>query len=460
MKLRALNIFISLLVTTCIITSCLDTDPMEYEYSSNASITSFSIADQIVTYYPGKTSLGVDTTLSVAVQGSDYPFVINQMDGLIYNQDSLPIGTDISKVVVSITADTYGIYIVAETDSLWEETDSLDFNKPIQFKILSETGVFGRTYKAEINVHKQDPDSLVWNKIPSNLSTNIQAQKAVYANNNIYIFAEQESQTAMTMTSISDGKTWSTLQNIDIPTKADYTSAMAWDDKLYILANNELYTSENGLNWSKVNTQQTFSKLLACSDKMFGIDTDNHYVSSQNGIEWEQHSLMPDNYPTSDYSFVSYPLATNSQIERMVLIGKDATENVSDTITVVWSQLNTEDEWTALTFEENEFACPKLENASIIRYNNRLYTFGGAKKYLGLEIVTPFQYFFESYDNGITWNTVTKKVMFPKEFKELYQEAKGNYSYIVDDNQFIWIMWSQTGEVWRGRINKFGFKKQ
>ena len=459
MKLRVLNILIGLFVTTCVITSCLDTDMVEYEYSSNASITSFSIADQIVTYYPGKTTSGEDTTLSVSVLGSDYPFVIDQNAGRIYNQDSLPVGTDVSKVVVSITADTYGIYIVAENDSLWEDTDSLDFRNPIQFKVIAETGTFGRTYKAEINVHKQDPDSLVWNKVPSNLSTNIQAQKAVYANNSIYVFAEQESQVAMTMTNASDGKAWTTLESIDIPVKADYTSVIVWNNELYILADNELYTSENGLNWTKVNTQQRFSQLLATSKNMIGIDTDNHYISSPNGTEWNQYDWMPSEFPASQYSSVSYPLTTNSNINRILLIGKGETESASDTTTVVWAQLDTENEWTALTFENNEYTCPKLENANLIQYNDKLYTFGGGKKYLGLDIVSPFQYFFESSDNGITWNTVTRKVMFPEEFQNLYREAKGNYSCVVDENQFIWIMWSQTGEVWRGRINKFGFKK-
>ena len=37
----------------------------------------------------------------------------------IYNVDSLPVGTDISKVVVSIKSDGIGIFIVAEDkDSL------------------------------------------------------------------------------------------------------------------------------------------------------------------------------------------------------------------------------------------------------------------------------------------------------------------------------------------------------
>ena len=72
----------------------------------------------------------------------------------------------------------------------------------------------------------------------------------------------------------------------------------------------------------------------------------------------------------------------------------------------------------------------------------------------------PFNEFIASKDNGITWENATEKMAFPVEFKDLYEQANGNYSCIVDDKQYIWMMWSQTGEVWRGRINKFGFKKQ
>ena len=63
---------------------------------------------------------GKDTTLVAKVVGTDYPFVIDQNLGLIYNLDSLPVGTDISKIVAKITADGT-IFIAAETDSIWEE---------------------------------------------------------------------------------------------------------------------------------------------------------------------------------------------------------------------------------------------------------------------------------------------------------------------------------------------------
>ena len=450
MKLKVLNIIFSLFLAVCTITSCMDLSGEEYEYSSNASITGFAITDSIVTV------IGTDTT---TVLGVYYPFIINQNEGLIYNADSLPVNTDISKVVVNITADTYYIYVVAEQDSLWESTDTLDFRRPIEFKVLAETGVFGRTYKAQINVHQQDPDSLVWRKMTSEFASNIQAQKAVCTNSHIYIFAEQESQIAMTSSKTSDGKNWTQLATINIPVKADYTSVMTWNNILYILADNQLYTSVNGLDWTKVDTEQTFSKLLANSEnnnKLIGIDTENHYISSKDGIVWEQYDLLPVEFPIGNYTFANYPLGTNPNIDRIVLLGKN--EASIDTTTIVWSQLGSENEWTPLTYDNNNHGCPKLENATIIRYNNKLYTFGGSGEYNGN--ISPFNNFFESRDNGISWRTVTKKVMFPKEFTHLYNEANGNYSCVIDNKQYIWIIWSQTGEVWRGRINKMGFKKQ
>jgi hypothetical protein len=365
----------------------------------------------------------------------------------------------VSKVVIGITADTQGIYIVAETDSIWEEKDSLDFKNPIQFKVLAENGSFGRTYTAKINVHQQEPDSLSWSKMASNFDKNIGKQKAVYANKNIYVFAQEESQVVMTCT--PDGKDWSAPTQIDIPVKADYSSVMVWGDLFYILAENDLYTSSNGLNWEKAESTQKISHLIANihtgnNHKIVGIDSENYYIESEDGMTWSRHEAMPSNFPTSQYSFVSYPLDTNDKLSKIILIGNNDIE--TDTTTVVWTQLNTENNWTELDIENKFFACPRLENSSLIHYNNQIYMFGGAGQHKGK--IEAFEKFYVSEDDGISWKAITEKVMFPKEFRSLYEQANGNYSCVVDDQHFIWVMWSQTGEVWRGRINKFGFEKQ
>ena len=455
MKLRVLNIIACLFIAACAITSCLNDDNYVYETNYNASITAFSF-DSIVTYYPSVTEEGNDTTLSKYVVGSKYPFVIDQIKGEIYNADSLPKGTDISKVVVNIQTDGYYVFIEAgENDSIWEETDTLDFTKPIQFKILSEMSTFGQTYTAQINVHQQDPDTMNWTKLTGNFSTEIGAQKAVYANNSIFVFTDSETQVAVTST--QNGKEWTALQSIDLPVKADYSTAIAWNNKIYILADKTLYVSENGINWTKVETEQTFNALTAsCKSKIIGTDTNNHYIESSDATTWKQYETLPTDFPSNPFTFTAYSLSTNANMERIVLMGYNPVE--TDTTNVVWGQIDNEHEWVAMTYENNKELCPKFENPSIIHYNNKLYAFGGPA-IDGTELHA-FEQFYSSKDNGISWEPVTKVLAFPEDFKTAYEQAEGNYSCVVDNDKFIWIMWSKTGEVWRGRINKLGFIKQ
>lgn len=455
MKLKLLNIIASLFIVSCIATSCLDDEEVVYEYSSNASITAFSINNietQIDTIIDGK-----DTTLTATVTGTDYPFIIDQNHGLIYNVDSLPVGTNIKKVVPEISADGY-IFIVAETDSLWEEGDSLNFENPIQFKVMAQDGSYGRIYSAKVNVHQQDPKKMSWSKFNANFDKSIGQQKAVYLNEQIFVFAEQEEQIGVTIANQADGSAWTTLQAIDIPTKADYSSAIAWNGALYILASNELYSSMNGVNWTKVTTEQKLNSLVASFDltedkKLIGITTDNLYTESADGSSWTTYEAIPSGFPQAPYSFACYPLTTNSQLNRIVLMGQNDIQN--DTTNVVWTQLAEEHEWIPLYMDDNLNSCPNLENSSMIHYNDQLYVFGGAGK--NGDSAKAFEYFYASNDNGIGWEKITEKVLFPEEFNTLYANADGHYSYIIDNSHFLWIMWGKTGEVWRGRINRLGF---
>lgn len=71
---------------------------------------------------------------------------------------------------------------------------------------MAMSGVYGPIYKAEINVHKQVPDSLQWSHRGSSFDNTIQAQKAVTLGDYIYVFAQQDNGAAVTSTHINDGK--------------------------------------------------------------------------------------------------------------------------------------------------------------------------------------------------------------------------------------------------------------
>lgn len=462
MKIKFLTVITSLLAAAFMITSCLDDNEDETVYSSNSSITAFSI-ENIETKYTAEVN-GKDTTLTATVIGKNYPFVIDQGQRLIYNVDSLPVGTDVKKVVVNITADTPGIVIVAEDkDTVWVSTDSLNFEKPVKFKVMAYSGVFGPTYTASINVHKQVPDSLQWTQINSNFAGNeVKEQKAVTMDDLIYVFTRQDTKVAITTTNINDGRNWTPLQTIDVD-NADYSSAMAWGSRLYILANNELYASTNGTEWSKVNTDAKFSKLIANvhtkdNQKLYAINTENHFMESEDGTTWKVNEVVPLTFPKTHLSYAAYPLVTNTSIDRLTIMGDNSI--ATDTTTIVWTKLTTETNWADYPVTENgSHYCPKLENIGMIYYNELLYAFGGPGKSYNKDIAA-FSRFYYSKDQGVTWNPVSKYVFFPESFTDLYNQANGNYSYIVDKNNFLWIIWSKTGEVWRGRINKLGFDKK
>ena len=470
MKIKFLTAIIGLLAAAFMITSCLDDNEEQIEYSSNASITAFSI-ENIETQYIDSTHYGKDTTITATVIGKNYPFVIDQGQRMIYNVDSLPVGTDVSKVVANITADTPWIVIAAaDKDTVWTSTDSLNFENPVKFKVVAYTGEYGPTYVAKINVHKQVPDSLQWTYIGEGFDKDIKGQKAVTLDNKIYVFGQKGNETVLTTTEITDGKSWTASQSLSLP-RADYSSVMIWKNTLYILADNDLYSSPNGTDWEKVQvTDETikFDKLIANvyaegkkdpKPVLYAIDKENHFMQSEDGVNWTVHNSVPARFPDQCISYASYPLETNPGIYRTTLLGGNTKAAAQDTTTVVWSKLTTETNWGDYpTNEGDRYYCPKLDKIAMVHYNDRLYAFGGPGESYGKE-VPAFGKFYQSTDQGVSWYPVSQYVLFPEEFTDLYTQAAGNYSYVIDKNDFLWIIWSESGKVWRGRINKLGFVK-
>lgn len=155
MRIKFLAIIASFLFVSIAISSCLDSDDT-VELSSDATVHAF----------------GIDT-----VYGKHYKFTIDQLRRKIYNQDSLPIGAD--TIIDRILIDTFTVsgWITSRDemnsisgDTIFNRADSVNLTKAIntengmKFKIHAPDGFTVNEYSLEIRVHKQDPDSLVWDK--------------------------------------------------------------------------------------------------------------------------------------------------------------------------------------------------------------------------------------------------------------------------------------------------------
>lgn len=456
MRFKFLTIIISLWIAILAFTSCLHGhDNDDYVYPSNSSITSFSINNIETTF----TEIidGEEKTVTDTVVGTYYPFSIDQLNHVIQNVDSLPYRTNIKKVSLNITADTdYIVYTKADKDTVWTSSDSLNFEKPIIFKVIAYDMSVGQPYTVRINVHQVDPELMAWTSLETNFKgKQMTRQKAVIFKQRIYVFAEQESQVAVTSTAINDGCVWSDLTPLDIPEKADYSTVMSWNDSMYIIADGKLYQTTNGSSWGLVEGAPALSMLVANYETDYGkqlmaINKEGTtFAETKDGTTWVDAGAVPSNFPQKDLSFTSYPLPTNESLERMIVVGLSD----SKLYNLTWSRLSSETTWGDNKPSKTAYACPNLEQLAIIHLGDYLYAFGGDGLLNG-SYVPAFKSFYRSTDQGIHWKAIKEKVLFPTEFASLYVQANGNFSYSVDENNYLWIMWSNSSNVWRGRINK------
>ena len=132
-------------------------DPESLAYYSSTEITSFSLKNN------SKILPHLDSVF----------FSIDLVDAQIYNADSLPYGTDVSRMLVNVgVKSSSALEIVMKsrfTDNdttvnlLENPNDSINFAPGhVTLRITSQDGKSERMYTVKLNVHKVVADSLTW----------------------------------------------------------------------------------------------------------------------------------------------------------------------------------------------------------------------------------------------------------------------------------------------------------
>lgn len=438
MRIKFLSVIVSFFFVSLAITSCLDSDE-NYEYSPDAIIHAFAL----------------DT-----IHGVNYKFTINQFGpngiGEIYNQDSLPVGSDtiIDKILIKTLTTVSGV--VTSKNSLGQDTimnlnDSLDLRNPITVKVWSTEALSGalegltKEYRITVNVHKQDPDSMQWVKM-NGLPTSITgAQKSVLLDNHILVYAGPEVYKGTVDMESSTVSSWKLN-----PTNLSQTptSVVSFEGKLYATTtDNKVYSSSEGLTWDEVTTLSGNVEILLAAfpeDSLTAIITNGgkkHFAKSDGVTGWGEKEMVPETFPKNDIASAIYTSPTG--VSSAILVG---TPNETNQYTVPWFATAADQGWAELNTTAGKDtpypSCPYMKNPSIIHYNDAFYTFGG-----------DFNGFNKSL-NGIAWYAADSKFWMPEKFKN---KRDKQYSMVVDNKNFIWIIWND-GEVWRGRLNKLGFK--
>ena len=439
------GLLLSLAVMAALATSCMK-DEDEILSSPECVITKFTVGD-IDTEVSIKLASGKDTIVTRTIGGSSVAFNIDQINNKIYSVDSLPSWVDISGVIPTVNSTGY-VYIKEgdETDfhQFASGTDSVDFTKPVKFLIIATDGVSTKEYTAQIFKKDSEADSLAWKAVEGADLQLEGAHRTLTLADRIYVFSESEGQAVVTSSSfLSEGASWRKPAQLTCEQgSVDWTSVVAYNGYLYAL-NTEGHicrstNDERGETWSVVS-DRVFVRLLGTDELyLYACDESGIWGSAdlQNWAECGSSDL--DMLPETNIATVSYVSKTNSAMRNAVMCG--LTSANSDNA-VVWYKVSSANEsinqkWNYVQVAaDNVYACPKLDNLSIICHNAEMYAIGGNNAGI-----------YVSADNGISWHLQTKKKLLPAEVT-----GQSTPASMVAGNGYLWLIQS-GGKVWRGKI--------
>lgn len=482
MKIKFLPLLAVFFAATSIMTSCLDNDVEQITYTSETSITGFSLGTLNIVRI-GKDKNGLDSPYVDTLDCSNYPFTIDQINRTITNKDSLPVGTHIDKVITSITYDAGMLGYTpkgSDHDTIWTSTDSIDFTEPVEFKVYAYSGVEGKPYKVTINVHQQEPDTISWKKFDNSFSAgSLSEQKAVYANGKVYVFGKNGNGTHIEYSDVANDNPspWVPVTD-NIPSNIDTYSATAWAGNIYFLAggtnDKQLYKLYKlSVTTDKIEPvgTETFEMLIGGND----IKSELYVVKDGESGIYKESPWTKDTDPFTQFKagqpfFSNTTTASyNSDITTTIALCNNPGTTDNDTAALVFNRISSDNKWEE---RMQNLPLPNLENVTMIYYDGKLYAFGG-----GYKEIKPFSQFYCSTDNGLCWRPVTECMALPAEvpdpekpnkeyinFPNLYETHRGNYSCAVTPKledgtsrgNFIWIVW-EDGSICRGRINRLGF---
>lgn len=203
---------------------------------------------------------------SVLVNLDSVFFSIDLNAARIYNADSLPKGTNITKLVPKISTTSVGsVELIVHRGAplgdttynyLADQHDSIDFSHgPVTLRIKSQDLTYSRDYEVKVNVHNMKPDSLYWNRsarraLPTTLTAPV-AQKAVAIGDKALCLTVDASGAACMAVAGNPSERW-TMSEVTLPARAVVSSLTAVaDNALYITtADGALYVSgDDGASW-------------------------------------------------------------------------------------------------------------------------------------------------------------------------------------------------------------------
>ena len=465
MKSKTINIAV-LLAALFSLVSCLDTNDGDYVYTDDSAVTAFSVTSAKKAVHV-RASNGTDSVYYTTATLTAYKFVIDQQRCVIYNPDSLPYGVDPTKLLVSANSLNSGSLVLKSmtSDSLsyFSTTDSLDFSKPRELQVYSLSGAAVRKYEVRVNVHQEPADQFNWTKLPTPTAfTNANGVKSFVVTTasgatRRFLLASDGTTTTVYRADGDNAWTAATPNFNHILAAETYRSAAVKHDTLFVCDNGVVMATTDGDTWTQQATAEAgVARIIAANPiRLYAYNNEGAMVSSDDsGKTWkaagmdESATLLPN----GDITYATLPLTTNANAFRTLLIG--SVPEASTTAFSIWGKIDEGDAYSEnqpwMFYDHNTLNRHELS----LMQNFSAFTYDGKIMMVGNEDRVYLPAFYGSRDGGITWEADTV-ITSPLGFF-----VTGPYTVSVDKDNFIWFVSGKTGETWRGRINRLGWKKE
>lgn len=415
--------------------------------SPYAFFTSFGIGNIEVPYHDFTVD-GKDTIVHLLVSGDEFEFVVDQKTKEIYNIDSIAYNTKVDKVVTSMTCTGVPYRYDAKLGDYiyFSASDSVDFTNPLSVKVVSTDKSYTNYYTIKLNVHKVDPDLLLWEEYPA-VVDGITPVRLLEKGGLLYLFGVNDAGEPVVAVSSAEGAPSWELSALNV-SGAVPSSAIIFGEEIYIIANGDVYSSADACAWSLVSQGLGLKTLFAVSGSELWATDGVNLMYSADGASFAVSEPLPSAFPLYGCSYTSAPLQTNKNIIRTTLFGRSV-EDENGKVNV-WSKLSTDDAWVEFVVND-DYRCPSLSGVQVIAYDKALYALGGAGR-VGDNDIKPFESFFVSKDNGIVWKQSKEyNISLPKAL----EGQGGPFATCVTEDNRIWLV-TPLG-VWKGAINRLLF---
>ena len=447
------------------LSSCLGDSENNVEYYQDTGLVSFTLGSMKQTFHT-KSSTGEDSTYTKNVDGSTYAFTIDQQLGLVYNVDSLPVNTNVARVLCMITTKNLGtpIFSLRTKDGLrdslvgYSSTDSVDFTKPRELRVYNQPASSYRTYVIEVRVHQQSGNEFQWQKIATGKTSDfagMQRLRMVSVNGKTFVLGLSADGTRTKMFDIADCIANTGEAREFGPTAID--NVVVRGSELLLLDGTTLWhtakNSEGTWSWTDGNCNTTdLDRLVGASSTEIYARSKSGWllVSTDGGQTWKEENLdsSAELLPTENISCTVHTLRTNDDVERVMLVGTRPDKDYA----VVWMKIIDEDtpaneQWMLVADgSKTTFALPKSQSLCVAAYGEKEIALGAGNGALAPILL--------SSDGGLSWQRDDAHIWSTEAV------CTGSFAATVDEDNFVWVVMGGSGQVWRGRLNSMGWKNK